>query len=346
MNGFMRQGQRTIGGLLLACLAVSGIVRASEIQRTSGFLMADEAPAETTVAQPQLADTGTLCPECGDCEGCCQDRLFGLVLSPRDTTDFAGFISPMTNPVYFEDPRTLTEARAIFIQHRIPNRAPLAGGDVQLIAVQLRAALTENLSIIATKDGYIISGSDAPGADGWANVNVGLKYNLYKDVETQRILSGAVVFELPVGSTRALQGNGSGVFDLKLTGAAQLSDRWRGMSAIGFRLPSDTVDNSQSSYWSVHFDRTLGDRGLYFFTEYNWYHWLKSGRGGLPGVEGLDLYNLGSTAVAGNDIVTGAIGLKYKPTAWREYGVAWEVPLTDRRDIIDNRITADVIFRY
>jgi hypothetical protein len=346
MDGFMRLGQRTIGGLLLACLAVSGMVRASEIQLTSGSFMADEAPAETTVAQPQIADTGTLCPDCADCDGCCQDRLFGLFLSPRDTSDFAGFISPMTNPVYFEDPRTLTEARVIFIQHRIPNRAPLAGGDVQLIAVQLRAALTENLSVIATKDGYIISGSDAPGDDGWANVNLGLKYNLYKDVETQRILSGAVVFELPVGSTRALQGNGSGVFDVKLTGATQLSERWRAMSALGLRLPTDSVDNSQSSYWSVHFDRTLGNRGWYFFTEYNWYHWLKSGKTGLPGVEGLDLYNLGSTGVAGNDIVTGAIGLKYKPTAWREYGVAWEVPLTDRRDIIDNRITADVIFRY
>lgn len=252
----------------------------------------------------------------------------------------------MTNPVYFEDPRTLTEARPIFIQHRIPNRAPLAGGDVQVIAVQLRAAVTENLSVIATKDGYIISGSDAPGADGWADVNLGLKYNIYRDVDTQRILSVAGVFELPVGSTRALQGNGSGIFDLKVTGAAQLSERWRAISAAGVQLPTDTVENSQLSYWSFHFDRTIGNRGWYFLNEYNWYHWMKSGQVGLPGVEGLDLYNFGSTGVAGNDIVTGAIGFKYKPSPWREYGLAWEVPLTNRRDIIDNRITVDAIFRY
>ena len=282
---------------------------------------------------------------CGDClDSCCKGPLLGFI-APSDD-GFGCFISPMTNPVYFEDPRTLTEARAIFIQHKIPLRAPLAGGDVQLIACQFRAALSEDLSIIATKDGFIINGSDGPGQDGWANVNAGLKYNLYKDYERQRILSAALVFEMPVGSTRALQGNGSGVFDLILTGAAQLNDYWRTVAAAGLRLPSDVVDNSQSSYVSVHFDRTIGNRGLYFLNEYNWYHWMRSGQNGIPGVEGLDLYNFGSTGVAGNNIVTGAIGLKYRPNFNREFGLAWEVPLTERRDILDNRITVDAIFRY
>ena len=46
----------------------------------------------------------------------------------------------MTNPIYFEDPRTLTEARFIYFHHKVPLAA--AGGDVDLFAVQLRAALT------------------------------------------------------------------------------------------------------------------------------------------------------------------------------------------------------------
>ena len=50
--------------------------------------------------------------------------------------------------------------------------------------------------------------------------------------------------------------------------------------------------------------------------------------------------------VAGNDIVTGAVGAKYKHSAYSEIGLAWEVPLTDRRDIIDNRLTVDWIIRY
>ena len=48
---------------------------------------------------------------------------------------FNDFISPMTNPVFFEDPRNLSEARFIFINHDVPN--DLGGGDVQLYALQL-----------------------------------------------------------------------------------------------------------------------------------------------------------------------------------------------------------------
>ena len=73
---------------------------------------------------------------------------------------------------------------------------------------------------------------------------------------------------------------------------------------------------------------------------------MRAGENGIPGVEGGDLFNFGSTGVAGNDIVTGAIGAKAKPRPWTEVGIAWEFPLTDRRDVLDNRLTADWIIRY
>lgn len=73
----------------------------------------------------------------------------------------------MTNPVFFEDPRTLTEARLIFLNHKVPGAA--AGGNVKLVACQLRAALTYRLSIIATKDGFIMS-SNPLIDDGWADI--------------------------------------------------------------------------------------------------------------------------------------------------------------------------------
>ena len=43
---------------------------------------------------------------------------------------------------------------------------------------------------------------------------------------------------------------------------------------------------------------------------------------------------------------TGAFGLKCKPSDRVELGVAWENPLTDRRDVLENRLTVDVILRY
>jgi hypothetical protein len=87
-------------------------------------------------------------------------------------------------------------------------------------------------------------------------------------------------------------------------------------------------------------------RGWYALMEYNWYHYLESGGNGIPGVEGGDLFNFGSTDVAGNDIVTGAFGAKFKPDCHTEIGVAWELPLTERRDVLESRLTFDYIYRY
>jgi len=109
------------------------------------------------------SDLGTACEEF-----CCEKgKLLGFI-APTSLCH-ADFISPMTNPVYFEDPRTLTEVRTIFAQHAVPNRAPLTGGNVQLLAAQVRVALTDRLSIIATKDGFFWFSDNLPFApnDGW-----------------------------------------------------------------------------------------------------------------------------------------------------------------------------------
>jgi len=270
------------------------------------------------------------------------DPSVGLI-APSDH-DFDDFISPMTNPVFFEDPRTLTEARFIFMNHHVPGA--LGGGDVQLYALQLRAALTENLSLIATKDGFIVSDNPLIN-DGWGDVAAGLKYNVYKSAEYQEILSVGATYEMPVGSSQALQGNGDGEFHLFASGATQLGCNWHYMTASGFRLPVDTVAESSVWYWSNHLDRKLGDSGFYLFGEANWYHWMASGNTfTLAQVEGLDLFNLGTVGVTNNDIVTGALGVKYKPNAGLELGLAYELPLTDRQDILQNRLTFDCILRY
>jgi hypothetical protein len=286
-----------------------------------------------------LGDAG-----CDAYGGCCgKPKLLGLFTA--SDCRFTDFISPMTNPVFFEDPRNLTEARVIFLNHQIPGSV-LGGGDVQLLATEFRAAITDRLSIIATKDGYIFAGNDAPPINGWANVNAGLKYNLYADPAQQRLISLGTRLEMPVGSYRALQGNsGTGVFDLFLTGGTQLGDLSHVVSAAGFRLPAYPNIQNEQFYWSLHFDRRMQNRPIYGLMEFNWYHWMSNVAGGLP-VEGLDLYNFGSSNVAGTNIVTGAVGVKYKPSPNSEIGVCWEVPLTVQRDIIDNRITADLILRY
>lgn len=283
---------------------------------------------------------GSSCGCAGACR-CCEvdERLFGLFAASDHCFD--GFISPMTNPVYFEDPRTLTEARFVYIHHTVPTA--VGGGEIDLFALQLRAALNDWLSVIATKDGYLTSSNPAID-DGWADLSAGLKAVLYRDPERQRLLSAGVLYELPTGSGRSLQGTGDGLFNLFLSGGAEIGPgHW--ISGTGLLLPTNTTEESQMWFWSNHFDVELIN-GIYALAELNWYHWMKSGNGGIPGVEGGDLFNLGSTGVAGNDIWTGAFGLKYKPSGNMEIGVAWENPLTSRRDVLDDRLTFDWIFRY
>ena len=190
-----------------------------------------------------------------------------------------------------------------------------------MYAMQLRAALTENLSFIATKDGFIVSDNPIIN-DGFADVAAGLKYNIYKDAANQEIVSVGATFDIPIGSSKAFQGNGDGEFHLFATGGAEFLPYWHYLTGSGFRLPTDRSAESSVWYWSNHVDRQFGNTGFYFFGESNWYHWMSSGKAVPLGVEGLDLFNLGSTGVAGNDIVTGALGVKYKPSAGLELGFA------------------------
>lgn len=275
--------------------------------------------------------------------GLLTDLLSGQSLIKQSDHCFDDFISPMTNPLFFEDPRTLTEARFIFVNHNVPDA--VFGGDVQYYALQIRAALTDNLSFIANKDGFIVS-DNVLIDDGWADVALGLKYNLFKDTQTQSIISVGTTVDLPFGSTRSLQGNGDGEFHIFASAGTQLGEQFHYVTGSGFRLPVDTQAESQVWYWSNHLDYQFADSGLYLFGEANWYHWLQSGNAfGVP-VEGIDLFNLGSAGVAGNDIVTGAIGVKYSPSPATEIGIAWELPLTDREDIMKDRFTFDWIIRY
>lgn len=250
----------------------------------------------------------------------------------------------MTNPVYFEDPRQLTELRAIFIHHKLPFLLGNPGGELRLYALQVRIRLTEKLSLIAVKDGYIDSSSPLIES-GWADVGAGLKYSLYRDPGMGQLLSVGARFETTAGRRSSLQGNGDGVFDFFLSGGTRLGSRSHYLSTTGFILPVDSQAENQMFYWSHHVDRRFG-KMIYGFSELNWYNFMKSGSGLQAPIEGGDLFNLGSIDIAGNNIVTNAWGVKLKPNRHIESGVAFEFPLTERRGVLDNRLTADLILRF
>lgn len=293
------------------------------------------------------------CDRCVSCDSCdsmgqCGQSdcgLLGYGLIKRSEDCYHDFISPMTNPTYFEDPRQLSEVRFIFVNHELPVILGNPAGRIQLYAAQIRVRLTERLSLIAVKDGYIVSQSPLLD-DGWADLSAGLKYSLYRDAQAGQLVSVGARFEVPTGMARSLQRNGDGVLDVFLSGGTRIGQSGHWLSASGFILPMDSQDENQIWYWSNHLDKRIRGTNLYALTELNWYNYLNNASAfGVP-LEGGDLFNLGSVGVEGNNLVTNAYGLKYKPNRHLESGVAYEIPLTERKGILENRLTVDLIVRY
>lgn len=261
---------------------------------------------------------------------------------------FDNFIGPVSNPVLSKDARSLTEARLLFIQNKIDPQHPLGSGDIQAYAMQIRLALTERLTLIADKDGYaVISPASGRTQKGWLDLAAGLKYAFIRDVENQFLLSGGFMYEMPSGSNEVFQDHGDGLFTFFATTGKEFSGNVHWLNTVGYQVPVDGDANSSFVYWSTHLDRQLWG-WFYPLIEANWYHWVSSGNRGLPSAlgEGDGLINLGTSGVAGNDMVTVAVGAKAKLSQRVEFGGAWELPVTQRHDLLNNRLTAELIFRY
>lgn len=261
--------------------------------------------------------------------------------------EFDNFVGPITNPILAKDPRSNTYIRFLFISNTIPGENALGGGDFQVWAAQINLALTERLSFIADKDGFATIAPGAGGnADGWLNIALGLKYAFYRDVENQAIAALGFLYEAPTGSPRAFQGQGNGVWTVFATGGKEFGLTHL-LGTFGYQFPLTDGQNSGFLYGSLHLDRQFFG-WLYPLVELNWFTYNQSGNRGIPaGVgEGDGLLNLGTSNVVGNTLVTGAIGVKALFSQNLIGGVAWEVPLSNRKDLIDNRLTVELILRY
>ncbi|MCB0338651.1 MAG: hypothetical protein KDD53_03555, partial [Bdellovibrionales bacterium] len=153
-------------------------------------------------------------------------------------------ISPVSNPVNFDDPRSNTEARFIYMYHEIDNDFITEGGDIRVYALQLRYAVDDRLALLATKDGYVDFNPDAVLQDesGFANVSVGAKYAVYKDDENGIILTPGLRYEIPMGESEVFQGKGDGFIQPFFSSGVALSDRSNFIGATGLRLPLDNAD--------------------------------------------------------------------------------------------------------
>jgi hypothetical protein len=282
-----------------------------------------------------------------------------LSFKSDDCFNDVGLISPLTNPFYFEDPRSLTELRPIYIYQAAPRHTPIiSGGDVQFFGVQGRLALTENWSIVVNKFGFIHLHADDPAADplgrfphddtGFAEINIGPKWTFYRNAGTGTVAAAGLTFEIPTGSRRVFQDDGSLSIDLYGTVAQHFGRTSYGsFNFIGEAGYNFSIDNERSDFFhaSLHLDFDIANAHKWYpLLELNWFHYTSSGNATPFNFEGGDLINFGSRS-SGHNYVSLAPGFRYQFNPHFGAGVGVEFPLT-RKDIELTRLTFDVILRY
>jgi hypothetical protein len=266
-------------------------------------------------------------------------------------------ISPVANPIYFEDPQINSEARPIYFNHILPGvynfkggTAPL-GGDVQVFALQLRYALTPRLALIATKDGYIESQPDhtLPHTYGWGNISAGLKYAAIDDKKDQFILTPGFTVEAPMGNENVFQGRGDGLWNV-FASAEKGWDKFHVTGNVGFLIPNNFGQQTAEAHYSLQLDYFLCKYFIPFVSGNGYTVLTEADHNYLYGVplntEFNDLSDLGATGASGTTQIMTGVGFRSRLLKNLDLGFAYEYGVTSPQGIFDQRFTTDLIWRF
>jgi len=269
-------------------------------------------------------------------------------------------ISPVANPIYFEDPKVTSEVHPVYMYHFLPDTfyykgGSLAlGGQVQVTAVQLRYALTDRLGLIATKDGYIEfqPSKNLPHEYGWADLAAGLKYELVDDEDNQFLLTPGFTLTIPTGCRNVFQNHGSGEWNLFVS-AEKGFDSLHLTANTGFIIPNNFSGNTAQLHYSLQADYYVCQYFIPFVVA-NGYTIISDGNGqssqslkAVPlNTEGYDLINFGSADASGATQLTLGGGARARLVQNVDVGIAYEAGVVHPVGIFEGRITADVIWRF
>lgn len=261
----------------------------------------------------------------------------------------ARYVPPITQPYFNEPAQITTELRPVYIYHRIPNSFPSDGGRAHVVALQIRAALTDRLAFIATKDGWADVNFDKalPDDDGFFNVAGGFKYALIADRDDDTYLTLGIRYEAPVGSLKTanirFQGGGDGMIDTFLTGTSRIGDKAGIQASLGYDAAIDTDHDSSFLHGSIHGDYELF-RNFFAVAELNMIATVDNGnRIDVGHFEGEDVFNFGNDD--SDTVIPLAFGARYRISDHVIVGAAYEFPL-DHKDITQDRVTVDAVIHF
>lgn len=264
------------------------------------------------------------------------------------------YISPITNPFLFEDPRSLTEVRPIFLYQQIPNKQPdFQGGNIIFFGTQARLAITERWSVVMHKLGGISVNPKSPlypDATGFAEIWLGPKYTFYRDDIDGALAAGGLQFQIPAGNSSVYQDTGNLSIVPYITYAHPFfRDSQFGtlntMVGTGYAF-STNRQRSDYYYLSAHADLNVANWNRFFpMMELNWLINTTNGTSQPFQSEGRDLINFGSQA-SGVGQLTWAVGGRVKMTESAQLGFAYEMPIAGPKEFFLYRFTIDFILRY
>ncbi len=280
--------------------------------------------------------------------------IFVLVAPVAGAVNFEGslgegkhtrYIPSVSNPLFNESPYITTELRPILLRNEIPADFVTAGGTIDIAALEIRVALNDRWGIIASKDGYVDMKFDAvlPDEHGAANVSLGVKYAAYSNPKTNRIVSVGVEYEAPVGHLQTgridLQGAGDGFIDYFVTGAMVVG-KWGLQGNVGYNQALDDDHDSSMIHVSAAVNYQINDV-VYPTFEINSFNVQDNGNRLPFDFEGLDLVNFGSQNAG--TVTTASIGSRFIVNRHVMMGVAYETPISSRKDIMDKRYYIDMV---
>ena len=263
-------------------------------------------------------------------------------------------ISPVTSPFLFEDPRSLTEVRLLYLTQRIPGSQPdFRGGYLSFFGLQGRVAVTDRLSFVVNKLGGVTldPGGDSiySNATGFAELWFGPKYTFIRDEQNGTLLAGGLQFQAPIGSGSVFQDtHGVSFVPYATYSQSFLRDsRIGGMNAMangGYAFSSSS--RSDYLFLNGHVDLdVLNWHHIYPLAELNYVLYTTNGTAYPIGTEGLDLINFGGQA-RGQGLLSGAFGARAKITENFQFGGAFQAPIAGPRELMGYRFTLDFIVRY
>ncbi|HMF19449.1 MAG TPA: transporter [Gemmataceae bacterium] len=271
---------------------------------------------------------------------------------------FDNFISPLTNPFLFEDPRALTEVRPIFMWQQTPSNNPVFhGGDNIFVGAQFRLAITDWLSVVVNKMGGTWMEVHDPvnpafnSHVGFSELWLGPKITFLRDDSCGTLMAAGVTFQIPTGPASVFQDTGSLSIDPYFSFGQNFL---RSFTYGSFNFLNTTgyafrTDDQRSEYFhtSFHLDFDVGNfHRIYPLVELNWFHYTRNGHPQTLGFEGADLFNFGSNN-AGRDDLNIAVGARYKFTENIQMGAGIQWGLLNQVHSLEGfRVTADLIIRY